>query len=52
MTEIATIDWFGGGGHLFSLKKLLYLIFSASLVPINMQRVLVPINIPCVADTN
>ena len=28
MTEIATIDWFGrqggGGGHLFSLKTLLY----------------------------
>ena len=29
MTEIATIDWFRrwgtGGGHLFSLKTLLYL---------------------------
>ena len=24
MTEIATIDWFGGVGHLFSLKTLLY----------------------------
>ena len=25
MTEIATIDWFGCWGHLFSLKTLLYL---------------------------
>ena len=24
MTEIATIDCFGSGGHLFSLKTLLY----------------------------
>ena len=26
MTEIATIDWFGGGGHQFSLKTLLYYV--------------------------
>ena len=25
MIEIATIDWFGRWGHLFSLKTLLYL---------------------------
>ena len=27
MTEIATIDWFGRWGHLFSLKTLLYLYY-------------------------
>ena len=26
MTEFATIDWFGGWGHLFSLKALLYFL--------------------------
>ena len=30
MTEIATVDWFGGGGHLFSLKTLLYWKFKTS----------------------
>ena len=25
MTEMATIDWLGGGEHLISLKTLLYL---------------------------
>ena len=28
MTEIATIDWFEGGGDLFSVKTLLYFLQS------------------------
>ena len=32
MTEIATIDCFGDGGHLFSLKTLPYFLF---IVPVD-----------------